>query len=153
MTSPTKRIFTHDEVLHRIPLLKRIVGDVVDANDRRRKARELYQEFQVIARNIRSPEIDETINNLRSEVKDLDAQIALVDKEIVDLGGILKDARKGHVYFYSERDGRKIFLVWEFSTPDQICWHELDETYADRMPLESPPLGTSSSSSYDRRRE
>ncbi len=144
--NPVKTVFLPEEVLSRVGLLKRIVRDVVDSYERRRKAKELHQEFVAISRSIRSPEIEETINSLRSELKDLDRHLDAYDKEIRDLGGILKDARKGLVYFYSERDGRKIFLVWELYEPDLVSWHELDETFSDRIPLESRPLGTGSSS-------
>ncbi len=145
MNSALKVVFTPYEVLHRVSLLKRVVHDVVDIHEKRRKARDVYQEFQVIGRTIRSPEIDETINTLRAEIKEYDRHLEDFDKEIREMGGILKDPRKGLVYFYSERDGRKIFLVWELHDPDLISWHELDETFSDRMPLESPPLGTASS--------
>ena len=148
---PAKAVFSPEEVLGRVNLLKRIVRDVVEVYERRRKSKELHQEFLVISRTIRSQEIDETINTLRNELKDLDQQMDLYDKEIRNLGGILKDARKGLVYFYSERDGRKIFLVWELYEPDVISWHELDATFSDRMPLDSPPLGTGASSAAERR--
>ena len=141
--NPVKSVFSPEEVLTRSGLLKRIVRDVVDAYERRRKAKELHQEFLTISRTIRSPEIEETINSLRSELKDLDRFLDSFDKEIRDLGGILKDARKGLVYFYSERDGRKIFLVWELYEPNVISWHELDETFSDRIPVDTRPLGTS----------
>ena len=143
--NPLKSVFTPEEVLSRAGLLKRIVRDVAEAYERRRNSKELHQEFLAISRNIRSPEIEETINSLRSELKDLDRYLDIYDKEIRDLGGILKDARKGLVYFYSERDGRKIFLVWELYEPDLVSWHELDETFSDRVPLESRPLGTGTS--------
>ncbi len=143
MNPSVKLVFTPEEVLSRVGLLKRIVRDVVEVYERRRKAKELNQEFLTISRTIRSPEIEETVNSLRSELKDLDRYMDSYDKEIRELGGILKDARKGLVYFYSERDGRKIFLVWELYEPDLISWHELDETFSDRIPLESRPLGTS----------
>ncbi len=144
--NPTKVVYAPEEVLSRIGLLKRIVRDVVEVYERRRKSKEIHQEFLAISRNIRSPEIEETINSLRSELKDLDRHLDAYDKEIRDLGGILKDARKGLVYFYSERDGRKIFLVWELYEPDLVSWHELDETFSDRIPLETRTLGTSAPS-------
>jgi hypothetical protein len=143
MNSAPKVVFSPEEVLTRSNLLKRIVRDVVDVYERRRKAKELHQEFLTISRSIRSPEIEETVNSLRSELKDLDRYLDAFDKEIRDLGGILKDARKGLVYFYSERDGRKIFLVWELYEPNIVSWHELDETFSDRIPLDNRPLGTS----------
>src|SRR5437899_1660332 len=103
MNPTLKAVFSPEEVLNRVSLLKRIVRDVVDIYERRRKSKELHQEFAVISRTIRSPEIDETINTLRAELKESDRQMDLFDKEIRELGGILKDARKGLVYFYSER--------------------------------------------------
>ena len=138
-----KTVFSPEEVLNRVALLKRIVRDVVDVYERRQKVKGLHQEFLVISRSIRSQEIDETINTLRSELKELDRQMDFFDKEIRELGGILKDARKGLVYFYSERDSRKIFLVWELYDPDLISWHELDGTFSDRMPLDSPSIDAS----------
>ncbi len=147
MNPPLKVVFTAEEVLSRVGLLKRIVRDVVEVYERRRKAKELNQEFLTISRTIRSPEIEETINSLRSELKDLDRYMDSYDKEIRELGGILKDARKGLIYFYSERDGRKIFLVWELYEPDNLSWHELDQTFSDRVQLDSWPLGTSASRS------
>jgi len=147
MKASRKAIYTTEELRIRIGLLRRIVRDVVEAYDRRRKAKELYQEFVTISRTIRSPEIEETINSLRNELKDLDRYLDAYDKEIRHLGGILKDARKGVVYFYSEREGRKIFLIWELYEPDSISWHELDDTFSDRIPLEPRHRGTSTPSS------
>lgn len=147
--NPLKSVFTPEEVLSRSGLLKRVVRDVVDAYERRRKSKELHQEFLAVSRNIRSPEIEETINSLRSELKDLDRHLDTYDREVRELGGILKDARKGLVYFYSERDGRKIFLVWELYDPDVVSWHELDETFSDRIPLDTRPLGSTSASGVE----
>ncbi len=146
MNSLLKAIYTSEEVRSRIGLLRRIVRDVVEAYERRRQVKELYQEFVTISRTIRSPEIEETINSLRNELRELDRYLDSFEKEIRELGGILKDARRGVVYFYSEREGRKIFLIWELHEPDKISWHELDDTFSDRIPLESRQRGASASS-------
>lgn len=145
MSFISKVIFTPEEVLSRIGLLKRVVRDVVEVYDRRRKVKELNQEFLTISRTIRSPEIEETLNSLRNELRELDRSMDSFDKEIQELGGVLRDSRKGLVYFYSERDGRKIFIVWELSEPDSLSWHELDQTFSDRVPLEHLPFGTPAS--------
>jgi len=145
MNSPVKAIFSPEEVLNRVSLLKRIVRDVVEVYERRQESKRFHQEILTSSRTVRSPEVEETINTLRAELKELDRQIDGLEKEVREVGGILKDARKGLVYFYSERDGRKIFLVWELYNPDVISWHELDETFSDRMPVGSPPLGRATS--------
>ena len=142
MNLPVKTVFAPEEVLSRVALLKRIARDVSEISERHRNIKDLHQHFVQVARDIRSPEIDETVNRLRTEMKALQRQMDALEKEIQDLGGILKDRRKGRVYFYSERDGRKIFLVWELADCNLISWHELDDTFADRMPLDSPPVSS-----------
>jgi hypothetical protein len=76
------------------------------------------------------------MNSLRREVTEYDRSLEAFEKEVRDLGGILKDSSRGLAYFYSQRDGRKIFLIWELREPDLLCWHELDETFTDRVPVD-----------------
>ena len=129
-------LITAEDVRHRAPLLNRVVQDVVTCYDARRKAKERLEELVVISRQFSSCEIQETINNLRRQVHEYDQDMDAYDKEIRLLDGILRDARRGLVYFYSEREERRIFLVWDTSHPDSISWHELDESFADRTPVE-----------------
>ncbi len=127
------------DVLKRVPLLHRVIRDVVDCYSARRKAKERLEELVVISRQFSSCEIQETINNLRLLVNERDRDMETFDKEVRLLGGILRDARRGFVYFYSEREGRRVFLVWDPSHPESVSWHELDESFADRTPVEKAP--------------
>jgi hypothetical protein len=125
-----------EDVLRRIPLLKRVSHDVIACYDARRKAKERLEELVVISKQFSSCEIQETINNLRRRVNEYDRDMDAYDREVRLLGGILRDARRGLVYFYSEREGRRIFLVWDPAHPDTVSWHELDASFADRTPIE-----------------
>ena len=125
-----------DEVLKRVPLLERVVRDVIDRYGSRRKSKERLEELVVISRQFSSCEIQETINNLRRQIGEYDQDMDSYDKEVRLLGGILRDARRGLVYFYSEKEGRRIFLVWDPAHPEAVSWHELDESFADRTPVE-----------------
>ena len=60
------------------------------------------------------------------------------EKEIRALGGVLKDRERGLVYFHSVREGRKIYLIWDIRHPDVVSWHELGETFSDRVPVDLP---------------
>ena len=131
-------VLSLENVLKRVPLLKRVVKDVADCYESRKKAKEFLDELMVISRKFSSSEIEETINSLRKEVADADRALEAYDKETRDLGGILKDPARGLAYFYSERDNRKIFLIWELREPDLLSWHELDESFSDRVPVELP---------------
>jgi len=136
MQARQPEILSLGDVLKRISLLKRIVRDIVDCYESFRKSKEFLDELAVIARKFSSSEIEETINRLRREVSDHERALEAYEKEIRDLGGILKDRSRGLAYFYSERDNRKIFLIWELREPDLLSWHELDETFSDRVPVD-----------------
>ncbi len=125
--------------MKRLPLLRRIVRDVVDCYQHLKKSRERLEELLVISRKFSSWEIEETINSLQREVADCERSLDVYEKEARDLGAVLKDRNRGLTYFYSQRGNRKIFLIWELREPDLLSWHELDETFSDRMPVEFSP--------------
>ncbi len=131
-------ILSVEDVVKRLPLLRRIVRDIVDCYQQLRKARERVEELTVISKKFCSSEIEETINNLRREVIECERALEVYEKEVRDLGAIVKDRNRGLTYFYSERAGRKVFLIWELREPDLLSWHELDETFSDRLPVEFP---------------
>ena len=103
MQARPPEVLSLGDVLKRISLLKRIVRDVVDCYENFRKSKEFLDELVVIARKFSSLEIEETINRLRREVADSERALEAYEKEIRDLGGILKDRSRGLAYFYSER--------------------------------------------------
>lgn len=131
-------ILTVEDVLKRLPLLRRIVRDVVDCYQQLKKARERLDELVIISRKFCSCEIEETIASLRREVMECERSLEVYEKESRDIGGIIKDRNRGLTYFYSQRGNRKIFLIWELREPDFLSWHELDESFSDRLPVEFP---------------
>lgn len=138
MPTRSKEILTVDAVHRRTPLLRRIVRDFVDCYNRRKKNREFLDELSIIARKFNSPEIDETIYRLQREVADFNRDMDAFEKEIRALGGVLKDRERGLVYFHSVREDRRIYLIWDINHPDVVSWHELGETYSDRVPIDLP---------------
>jgi len=148
MKRPPPEVLSLDNVLKRVPLLKRVIKDVVECHESRRKAKDFLEELTIISRKFSSSEIEETINSLRRQVIEADRALEAYEKEIRDLGGVVKDVARGLVYFYSERDGRRIFLIWELREPDLLSWHELDETFSDRVRVELPAGARASAGDY-----
>ncbi len=138
MTSRLKEKLCADEVLKRAPLLQRIVRDFFSCQQSLKKNREFLDELAVIQRKFNSPEIEETANRLRREVAEAGRELESLEKEILALDGVLRDRERGLIYFNSERDGRRIYLVWDASHPQIVSWHELGETYSDSLPVEPP---------------
>lgn len=58
----------------------------------------------------------------------------LVD-EIQGLGCLLKDVSLGLVDFYSEYQGRMVYLCWKLGDPEVGHWHEIGSGYAFRQPI------------------
>lgn len=47
----------------------------------------------------------------------------------------LKDPERGLIDFYSERDGKVVYLCYLLGEPDLLYWHDLDSGFAGRQPL------------------
>ncbi|HEV3154103.1 MAG TPA: DUF2203 domain-containing protein [Candidatus Baltobacteraceae bacterium] len=67
---------------------------------------------------------------------DQKAEIVRMINRIEAYGCIVKDIDLGLVDFPSMRDGRAVYLCWKAGEPRIAFWHGMDETYADRKPLE-----------------
>jgi hypothetical protein len=129
-------VVTTEEVLKRAPMLSRISRDVINCYEHRHKLKERLEEFVVISRKFNSPEIQETIESLRRKVAEDDTEMDVLEKEVGLLGGVLKEQRQGFIYFYTELNDHRVYLVWDPADCDMVYWHELDETYEDRTPLQ-----------------
>lgn len=138
MRSSVNENLSLEEVQKRVPLLKRVVKDVVDTHTSRANAKEFLDELTVISKKFSSPEISETMSRLRRDIAQYDRELEAFENEIRNLGGFLKDSEKGLAYFPSERDSRKIYLIWELSEPELISWHGQEQALSDRLPVEFP---------------
>ncbi len=47
----------------------------------------------------------------------------------------LKDPERGLIDFYSEREGKVVYLCYLLGEPDLLYWHPLDAGFAGRQPL------------------
>jgi hypothetical protein len=56
-------------------------------------------------------------------------------QKILSTGVEVKDINLGLVDFLSLRDGREVYLCWQFGEEDIRYWHDLDTGYTGRQPL------------------
>lgn len=130
------KLFTVEEANRTLPLVRRIVQDVVDQH---RVWRERVLELDLIASAPRTGEPQQRIEQLEREAQALARELDGYQRELEQLGIQLKDRRLGLVDFPSERDGRAVLLCWRLDEPEVRFWHEMDAGYAGRRPL-SPSL-------------
>jgi hypothetical protein len=117
------QLFTVDQANRTLPLVRKIVEDIVREHRR-------WQEGIV------------ELDLLSSSALPQMADPRVVDgfqAELEGLGIQLKDRRIGLIDFPSELDGRPVLLCWQLGEPSLQFWHDLDSGFAGRQPL-SPSL-------------
>ena len=87
------------------------------------------------------PAIEKSAGNggnkvLSSMVQDFEKLDMLVHK-ILDTGVQIKDINIGLLDFSAMREGREVYLCWQYGENDIAYWHEIDEGYAGRQAIES----------------
>ena len=123
-----KRYFTPAEATRSLPLVRRIVNDIVAE----------YRRFRELHETCRTPDT-------RSKSNDAEAArqlyLALTDhlsdlkEELDKVGCDLKDYQIGLVDFPGLLDGREVCLCWKLGEEKVAFWHETDVGYSGRQPI------------------
>lgn len=117
-----------------------------EANETLVTIRPLMDEIQAIREKILAnqpeawPAIERSAGNggnraLSNMVQDFEKLDALVHR-VQETGAILKDINMGLLDFPALRNGREVYLCWQYGEGDIAYWHEVDAGYAGRQPIE-----------------
>ena len=74
-------------------------------------------------------------SRLASELVDEFRRLEELVEQIQASGAIVKDINQGLIDFPHWRDGREVYLCWQFGEDEIRYWHEIDAGYAGRQPL------------------
>lgn len=132
-----QRLFTVDEANRTLPLVRRIVEDVVRQH---RIWREKILELDLVASSSRAEEPRLRAEVLEKEAQELAREIDGYQKELEELGIQLKDRRLGLVDFPSDLAGKRVLLCWRLGETEVQFWHEEDAGYSGRQPLQPTPV-------------
>ena len=132
------RLFTVEDANKTLPLVRRIVEDVVRQH---RQWREKILELDLVASSSRADEPRERAEKLEQEAQSLAREIDGYQRELEELGILLKDRRLGLVDFPSEMGGKRVLLCWRLGESEVQFWHDEDAGYAGRQPLQPTPVG------------
>jgi hypothetical protein len=117
------------------------------ANEALTSVRPWMEEIQSIRQEIlkRQPEIwtvmERSAGNggnptLSRMVKSFDRLDELIHN-IQDKGAIIKDINLGLLDFPALKNGREVYLCWKYGEKNIEFWHEIDDGYAGRQPIQS----------------
>ena len=129
-----KQKFSLDEANRMLPLVSRIVSDIM----------EYYREWQ---RTVEAFEIAATLNRaetpapeavaLQHKAQRLAREIQGFVGELAHLSLDFKGFELGLVDFPADVEGRQIFWCWKHGESSVMYWHDTDSGYNGRQPVET----------------
>lgn len=134
-TQAQSRLVTVDDANKMLPLLERVVSDIVDVWDGIIQKR---TELECLEKNpIRVDEASVAVDaqDLKLELNLLIDRINGYIREIEDLGCFVQEFKRGVINFPTLYVGRKVFLCWRPGDEEVRYWHELDESFTERTPI------------------
>jgi hypothetical protein len=141
---PEPRIFTLEEAERALPLVRRIVEDIVVTYP---AWREEIARYEMLAGAARA---DEGETGELIAVRDAASERARAINdfllELERIGCLFKGFDAGLVDFYSLREDRLVLLCWRRGEERITHWHELDAGLAGRQPIDELSFATTDSS-------
>jgi len=120
---PVRR-FTLEQANRSLPLVKRIVADIVATHERATRQQGALEKAKGAEQKAAKAELDAIVGRLET----------LVD-ELSDVGCELKDYETGLIDFVGRHEGRDVYLCWKLGEEQITHWHELDAGFAGRKPV------------------
>lgn len=131
----TPRIFTVREAEATLPLVQRVVDDLLAAYP---LWREHVARYEVLTGPIKSNDVEPDELRLTREAVTREAErINGYMQELERVGCVFKGFDAGLVDFYALKDDRLVFLCWKMGEERITHWHEVDSGFAGRQPIDS----------------
>jgi hypothetical protein len=137
-----KRYFTVAEANEMVPALEVRFGKVMRLRAQLRQAYDALDEAgepptaDSLERSDGPDELRRLRGRFRALLEALTEELAAVE----GLGVAVKDLDLGLCDFLGEREGREVWLCWQYGEKSVGFWHELGEGFGSRHPLtEQPP--------------
>lgn len=130
------QLFTVDHANRTLPLVRRIVEDIVREHQAWQDA---IVELDLLVSGARADHPDPRAAALERQIQAIARDIDQFQSELEALGIQLKDRQIGLIDFPSEMDGRRVLLCWRLGESTVQYWHDEESGYAGRRPL-SPSL-------------
>ena len=126
------RFFTVEEANRTLPLVRRIVKDIVQSYPQLQQQTE--QLHQLASPGI-GTELEPRIDELRGQIDRNSERINGFIRELEQIGCYFKGFEEGLVDFYSLYKGKPVFLCWKFDEKKISHWHEVESGFSGRQPI------------------
>jgi hypothetical protein len=131
---PRVKLFSIDQAEKALPLVKRVVTDIVRTFKDREKAIDARRALPLTPPPASAAE--ESALKLERDIESLEAEIVRYHAELTEIGVEMKDFRLGLIDFYSRFEDRIVYLCWKLHEDDTLAWyHELHAGFRGRLPV------------------
>ncbi len=136
--------FTPSRATKMLPLIRRIIGDVVTLQASIRVQAQQLQGIDSLPSTMQHPDYQEEVNDIRASLAEEQARLDACVSELNSLGVALHQPFDGTVDFPAVWNRRPICLCWHPDDAEVMYYHELGQTAADRQKLEPNLCGVES---------
>lgn len=133
------KVFNLDDANRMLPLVRRIVEDLVRDHD---LWVDKVNQFEIATVGSTPDRPDAMAELLQKEALRLAADIEGYVKELTELGLECKGLDAGLVDFPGEMDGRAIYYCWKLGEPSVQYWHGVNAGFAGRQLLRHELAGS-----------
>ena len=126
-----KRRFTLELANRSLPLVKRVVADIVRTHADAAKARQDIERQPLGGGANKGHRVQDAQSRLDSSLSRLEDYL----DELNEIGCELKDFQSGLIDFVGRHQGRDVYLCWKLGEEKIAYWHELDAGFAGRQPV------------------
>ncbi len=127
------RLFTLEEALELIPLVRQLL---IEIQDRKRDLDERTGVLDdLMGRTSGNGHLAGQVAEARKAIEGAGEALQQLMAELEATGAELKGIEQGLVDFRSLREGRVVYLCWRLGEDTITWWHELDTGFGGRQPL------------------
>lgn len=128
-----RRFFTLAEANRTLPLVRRVVQDVISLYP---EWKDLVAKYELIAAQAR-PDWGESPEqlDLKARIDGVAHKINGYLRELEEIGCEFKGFEDGLVDFHGKLEDREILWCWKLGEERIAHWHELDAGFAGRQPI------------------
>jgi hypothetical protein len=123
-SSRPQRRFTLEQANRALPLVRRIVTDIVKTREQATQLQGLLESSSGSAHKGIQQDLDVAIDKLHTYLD-----------ELTEIGCELKDFQSGLVDFIGHHQGREIYLCWKLGEETIGYFHEMTTGFAGRIPV------------------
>jgi hypothetical protein len=129
-----RRYFTPASANATLPLVSRIVSDLLRLHPRWRQA---VTEYELAQDGADASSETEEARRARIAAGQLAGEIEACLDELEQIGCLFRGFEEGLIDFLSQHEGRVVCLCWQHGESEVSHWHELEAGFPGRQPLDA----------------